>query len=251
MNAALRISEVAEQAGVATATVRYYERVGVLPVPVRGANGYRRYDERTVDLLAFIGRLKQLGCTLSEIRELVAIGDGPCRRLQTRLRRIVDTRLTDGQAQIAALTTATVQWQEAAATFDSHRPDGPCDQQCGCRQAPAATSRPTTGAETDALPIVCTLDTDRAQHRVDQWQQLLGPRALAGVVSRRDPIPGGVRLAFTSDLDVAALTSLVVAEHDCCGFFSFAITIDRRGVGLDITAPDEAQPLLVAMFGDR
>ena len=71
MTATLRISEVADRAGITTATVRYYERVGVLPAAVRSANGYRSYDERTVERLGFIGRAKQLGCTLEEVGEIL------------------------------------------------------------------------------------------------------------------------------------------------------------------------------------
>ncbi len=59
-----RIAEVAERSGFPAATLRYYERVGLLPEPSRTAAGYRDYDDRTLERLAFIARAKRLGCSL-------------------------------------------------------------------------------------------------------------------------------------------------------------------------------------------
>ena len=49
MGDSLKIGEVADRAGVSAAAVRYYERIGVLPAASRSGNGYRTYDERTVE----------------------------------------------------------------------------------------------------------------------------------------------------------------------------------------------------------
>jgi hypothetical protein len=48
---------------------------------------------------------------------------------------------------------------------------------------------------------------------------------------------------------VEELVRLTAAEQDCCGFFAFAVTIDGRGVGLEIRAPDDAMPVVHALFG--
>jgi MerR family copper efflux transcriptional regulator len=69
----LPIGMVAKRAAVGIDTVRYYEREGLLPAPRRRASGYRDYDAITVDRLRFIRRAKQLGFTLTEIRELLAL----------------------------------------------------------------------------------------------------------------------------------------------------------------------------------
>lgn len=50
--------------------MRYYERIGLLPQSTRTPAGYRTYDQRTVERLAFIARAKQLGCTLEEVTGL-------------------------------------------------------------------------------------------------------------------------------------------------------------------------------------
>jgi MerR family copper efflux transcriptional regulator len=65
------IGELAEAAGVATDTVRFYERRGLLPAPPRTASGYRQYDDEALDRLRFILRAKQLGFTLAEVDGLM------------------------------------------------------------------------------------------------------------------------------------------------------------------------------------
>lgn len=67
------IGVVARQASVGIDTIRYYEREGLLPKPQRRASGYRDYDSGIVERLRFIRRAKDLGFTLEEIRELLAL----------------------------------------------------------------------------------------------------------------------------------------------------------------------------------
>jgi DNA-binding transcriptional MerR regulator len=64
------IGALARTAEVSVETVRYYERRGLLEQPERG-DGYRQYSEGDVQRLAFIRRAKDLGFTLTEIRELL------------------------------------------------------------------------------------------------------------------------------------------------------------------------------------
>jgi MerR family copper efflux transcriptional regulator len=69
----MTIGKLAQQAGVAVDTVRYYERTGLLPEPLRRESGYRAYSADTVKRLRFIRRAKALGFTLQEISELLAL----------------------------------------------------------------------------------------------------------------------------------------------------------------------------------
>jgi len=71
--ASLTIGRIAQSAGVAIDTIRFYEREGLLPAPRRRPSGYREYDQATVARLRFIRRAKDLGFTLDEIRELLAL----------------------------------------------------------------------------------------------------------------------------------------------------------------------------------
>ena len=69
----MTIGALAKQAGVAIDTVRYYERAGLLPAAARRASGYRAFRPETVQRLRFIRRAKDLGFTLEEIGELLAL----------------------------------------------------------------------------------------------------------------------------------------------------------------------------------
>ena len=66
----LTIGEVARRADVRASTLRYYESVGVLPVPKR-VNGQRRYDPEVFELLAVVRVAQQAGFTVAEIRTLL------------------------------------------------------------------------------------------------------------------------------------------------------------------------------------
>lgn len=65
----LSISEVAQQAGLRTSALRYYEQIGILP-PAERIGGQRRYDSTSLQRLAVIQRAQQTGFTLEEIRQL-------------------------------------------------------------------------------------------------------------------------------------------------------------------------------------
>jgi MerR family transcriptional regulator, copper efflux regulator len=69
----MTIGAVAKRAGVPIDTIRYYEREGLLPEPLRRASGYRSYNESIIRQLRFIRRAKDLGFTLEEIRDLLAL----------------------------------------------------------------------------------------------------------------------------------------------------------------------------------
>ena len=66
----LAIGEVARRAGIRPSALRYYESIGLLPVPIR-VSGRRRYDERTVQLLRVVQLAQQAGFTVAEIQTLL------------------------------------------------------------------------------------------------------------------------------------------------------------------------------------
>jgi DNA-binding transcriptional MerR regulator len=70
---ALRTSDVAKEGGVNLETVRYYERRGLLPKPPRTPAGYRTFGTDAVRRLRFIKRAQDLGFSLKEIKELLAL----------------------------------------------------------------------------------------------------------------------------------------------------------------------------------
>jgi Cu(I)-responsive transcriptional regulator len=73
----LTIGEVARRAGVGVETVRFYERQGLMAEPARKASGYRQYTEEAIERLRSIRRARELGFSLREIAELLALRADP------------------------------------------------------------------------------------------------------------------------------------------------------------------------------
>ncbi|MGV3516611.1 heavy metal-responsive transcriptional regulator [Luteitalea sp.] len=100
-----RIGQVAHRAGVTPDTIRYYERLGVLPRPLRTVGGLRAYGDDVVARLRFIQQAQALGLTLKDVKALLAdegrAGQQPCRRVRDLLKaRLVevDARIKDLRA---------------------------------------------------------------------------------------------------------------------------------------------------------
>ena len=111
----LSIGQVARKAGVGVETVRFYEREGLLEEPPRRASGYRQYPEQVVRRIHFIKRAQQLGFSLREIMELLALrvdGQHSCEEVkQAASEKIADIerklielqRMRQALLQVAAL----------------------------------------------------------------------------------------------------------------------------------------------------
>jgi DNA-binding transcriptional MerR regulator len=111
----LRVAELAEAVGTSADTIRYYERVGLLPAPARTAAGYRAYDAGSIDRLKFIRGAQRLGLRLREIAELLAIRDTgvcPCEPAGELLRRRL-VELDEEMARMAVLREQMVAMVEA------------------------------------------------------------------------------------------------------------------------------------------
>jgi DNA-binding transcriptional MerR regulator len=86
----LSIAQVARAVGVPIDTLRYYERVGLVPEPPRTSGAHRRYPDAVLDRLQFIRGGQRLGLRLAEIRDLLAVRDTgvcPCEPAEQLLRR--------------------------------------------------------------------------------------------------------------------------------------------------------------------
>ena len=73
----MKISAVATSSGCNLETIRYYERIGLVPSPKRTPKGYREYSEADVERLRFISRGRGLGFSLEEIRSLLRLAQDP------------------------------------------------------------------------------------------------------------------------------------------------------------------------------
>jgi DNA-binding transcriptional MerR regulator len=120
----LRVGELAETVGVAPDTVRFYEKVGLLPAPDRSAAGYRLYHGDAVDRLKFIQGAQRIGLRLADIRELLVVRDTgvcPCEPAEELLhRRLAD--LDAEMARLAALRAEMVSMIERLPAIDCPPP---------------------------------------------------------------------------------------------------------------------------------
>ena len=106
------IGQVAQTTGLSIDTIRFYEKQSLVPQPQRTSARYRVYDERDVERLRFIGRAQNLGFSLQEIRELLAIaasqGDGCSHVLE-----LVAAKVVQVKEKIAELKRIESQLQNA------------------------------------------------------------------------------------------------------------------------------------------
>jgi len=128
----LRIGDVAAKAGVNVETLRYYERRGILRSPKRSSGGYREYPTDTVRLIRFIKRAQELGFTLDEIEDLIALRQTPSKR-RNKVRELAAAKLRAIDEKIARLDAM----RDALS---------PLLEECAC------------GAETVTCPILEALD---------------------------------------------------------------------------------------------
>jgi MerR family mercuric resistance operon transcriptional regulator len=98
----LAIGTLARHTGTNVETIRYYERAGLWPAPVRSAGGYRLYGTAHLKRLSFIRRARALGFSIGEVRTLLRLADErkrPC----AEVRVVADAHLADVRAKIADL----------------------------------------------------------------------------------------------------------------------------------------------------
>lgn len=86
----MKIGEAAKRLGIDPRTLRYYERIGLLPEPERTSGGYRAYSARHIERVEFIRKAQLLGLSLGEIKEIMAFRDQaipPCSYVQDLMQR--------------------------------------------------------------------------------------------------------------------------------------------------------------------
>ena len=121
----MTIGQVARSAGASVETIRFYEREGLLERPARSASGYRKYAPEAVARLRLIRQAKDLGFSLNEIKELLALRVAPgksCSDVRARAER----KIADIDQRIAALKRMKAALARLAAACSGRGPTSEC-----------------------------------------------------------------------------------------------------------------------------
>jgi MerR family transcriptional regulator, mercuric resistance operon regulatory protein len=102
MQAGMSIGEFSRRTGGNIETIRYYERIGLLPLPDR-VGRYRCYGAADVRRLVFIRRARELGFTLDEVRALLKLSEANCETACADVREIAASHLAEVKAKLADL----------------------------------------------------------------------------------------------------------------------------------------------------
>ena len=112
----MTIGEIAEKTGVSVTTLRYYERIGLLPAVPRNSSGIRVYDESFVSWLELIQNLKIAGMQLEEIIEYIELAKLGARSLPARARLLAEAR-ENMQQKLRSLQEAMKKADDVLETF--------------------------------------------------------------------------------------------------------------------------------------
>ena len=117
--AALSIGELSRGTRVNIETIRYYERIKMLPAPPRTASGRRIYGPAETRTLTFIRRSRELGFTLDEIRTLLTLSAHDSKNTCTEVRDLAARHLADVRAKIADLRAMATVLSDAVRRCDA------------------------------------------------------------------------------------------------------------------------------------
>ncbi len=112
--AGLTIGVMSKETGCKIETIRYYERIGVMPNPPRTAGGHRLYPTEHLKRLNFVRRSRELGFTLKQVRELLDLVDSDSYSCD-EVRGITELHLGEVRRRIADLQVLEVVLSETVA----------------------------------------------------------------------------------------------------------------------------------------
>jgi len=129
----VRISELAESAGVPASTVRYYERVGLMALPARTSSGYRDYGEDAAARLLFIARARRMGLTCEQITALIPVWAGTnCGAAHDRVVLLIEEKQAEISERITELEQFEAQLDAVRAELEAEPPPQACRADLTC-----------------------------------------------------------------------------------------------------------------------
>ena len=114
----MRIGELAQATGTKAETIRYYEREGILPYADRTDSNYRDYSKDHLATLTFVRRARELGFSMAQVRELLALSDRddkPCQDVD----RLARSQIDEVQRKIDDLTAMRDELSRMLAACDT------------------------------------------------------------------------------------------------------------------------------------
>lgn len=125
----MNIGKAAELSGISAKMIRYYESVGVIPEAIRNSSGYRDYTEKDVHRLQFIARARDLGFSVEQIGELLALWQDRS-RASSDVKRIALNHVTALEQKVVKLQQMSETLRHLADNCQGDvRPDCPILQQ--------------------------------------------------------------------------------------------------------------------------
>ena len=123
----MRIGELAAETGVSVETIRYYEKIGLLPRAHRTPGGYREYPQNAGNRITVIRNAVQLGFPLAEIAKVLGVrdrGGAPCRQVRDYAEELIaqiDRRIDELRAEKAAMVRIVAAWDVRLAQANGSR----------------------------------------------------------------------------------------------------------------------------------
>lgn len=145
------VGQLAKDAGVANTTIRYYERIGLLPRPGGAGNGWRRYPEEILTRLRYLREGRAVGFTLRELRRLFELTRGGAPRFCETFDAAVNEKIRSIDQTVARLMTQRARLQEFSRDCRLRRKEQRCPILENLRprtqeaRTPTQKSRPSVG----------------------------------------------------------------------------------------------------------
>ncbi|WP_027967357.1 Cd(II)/Pb(II)-responsive transcriptional regulator [Halomonas halocynthiae] len=147
----MKIGELAQRSDCQVVTIRYYEREGLLPEPMRSEANYRIYNETHAQRLAFIRHCRALDMTLEEIRALLILQEHP-ERSCSAVNGMIDEHLAHVTTRIAQLEKL----EQSLVELRARCVGGAVTSECGILDALKQLPQPELGEASEAEHIAGT-----------------------------------------------------------------------------------------------
>lgn len=147
----MKIGEASAASGISERMIRHYEKIGLIPAAARRDSGYRDYDQRDVHILRFIGRARDLGFPIEEIRTLLALWQDRGRS-SADVKALALARVAELKRKVRELEQMRLSLEHLAThCHGDERPECPIIDELGASASESAKGKePQTAAPVEA-----------------------------------------------------------------------------------------------------